>query len=194
MRKKVKIKTTGLSKRSSMFRTQNQLPKVKGISQKLMIKINEALINYKNQIPRYLEVRNNPESLRVFCSMNRNPLHDITGVKYFSTGLKSRKASKCPSCETSKDHFIQRTKALQYIFRDLNNNPNMDVMTFISLLEKYCSTVILTKEEHRNVTTYGRRNPNITNVKIYKKLRIKINGLGAWCNKHYIVRVVEKSF
>lgn len=195
MSKKGKIRTTGMSMRKMRFqRLVESLPVIEGISQNLMLKINEALINYKNQLSRYEEVKNDPRALKRFCSMNRNPLFDITGSDYFFTGLMSVNAKKCPSCERSKDHFIQRSKALRFIFRDLSKNPNMSVTTFIGLVKKYCSTVILQKEEHKMVTLYGRKHRDMTNVKIYKKLKIKIQGLGSWCNNHYLGKAVEKTY
>lgn len=193
--KKARVKTKGMSMRKMKFmQLVDSLPVVEGISQNQMLKINESLINYKNQLPRYEEVKSDPKALRRFCSINRNPLFDITGNGYFYTGLMSVGAKKCPSCDTSKDHFIQRSKALRFVFRELSKNPNMSLTSFIAIVKKYCSTVTLTKEEHRRVTTYGRKHRDMTNVKIYKKLKIKIQGLGEWCNKHYINKAVEKVY
>lgn len=193
--KKARVKTKGMSMRKMKFmQLVDSLPVVEGISQNLMLKINESLVNYKNQLPRYEEVKSDPKALRRFCSINRNPLFDITGNGYFHTGLMSVGAKKCPSCDISKDHFIQRSKALRFVFRELSKNPNMSLTSFIAIVKRYCSTVSLTKEEHRRVTTYGRKHRDMTNVKIYKKLKIKIQGLGEWCNKHYINKAVEKVY
>lgn len=196
MSKKGKIKTKGMSVRAKNFIVLvESLPLIDGISSKAMLKINEAFECYKCLVARYLKVRNDPKALKRFLSMNRNPLFDITGSAYFRTGLMSAAASKCQEkCYTSQDHFIQRTKALKYILRDMAKNPNMTLEQFISLVKKYCSTVTLTKEEHRKVTTYGRKHKDMTNVKIYKKLGIKVQGLGLWCKENYVTKAVEMSY
>lgn len=194
--RKAKIKTKGLSKRQKNYNALvSTLPTIDGISEKAMLKINEAFQGYRWLVNRYLEVRNDPKALKRFLSMNRNPLFDITGGSYFKTGLMSSAAAKCQEkCYTSQDHFIQRTKALKYIFRDMTKNPNMSLEQFIALVKKYCSTVTLTKEEHRKVTTYGRKHKDMTNVKIYKKLGIKVQGLGMWCKENYVTKAVEMSY
>jgi hypothetical protein len=194
--KKGKLKTKGMSKRKENFnKLVNSLPSIEGITGKSMLKINEAFECYKKLLNRYSELRNDPKALNRFYSMCRNPLFDITGISYFRTGLMSNAAAKCQEkCYTSQDHFIQRTKALKYIFRDMAKNPNMTLEQFIALVKKYCSTVTLTKEEHRSVTTYGRKHKDMTNVKIYKKLGIKVTGLGQWCKENYVTKAVEMSY
>ena len=196
MKKRGKIKTTGMSMRKMKFiKLMDSLPQINGISDKAMLKINEAFESYKVLVVRYANLRNDPKALKRFLSMHRNPLFDITGNAYFKTGLMSATAMKCDDrCLVSQDHFIQRTKALKFIFRDLAKNPNMTLEQFIAIVKKYCSTVTLTKEEHRRVTVYGRKHRDMTNVKIYKKLKIKIQGLGEWCNKHYLTKAVEKTY
>ena len=193
--RKAKITTKGMSKRMEKYlRRVESLPVIDGITEKAMLNIHEAFECYKTLLHRYLEVKDDPKALKRFLKMNRNPLFDITGSKYFNTGLMSKAALNCEKCERSKDHFIQRTKALRYILRDMVNDRHMSLEKFISLVKKYSSTVIITKDEHRRVTTYGRQNPEMTNVKIYKKLKIKIDGLGQWCKENYVTKVVEKSF
>lgn len=194
--KKSKVKTNGMSMRKRNYITLiSTLPVIEGISEKAMLKINEAFECYKCLVSRYLKVRNDPKALKRFLSMNRNPLFDITGSAYFKTGLMSASANKCQEkCYTSQDHFIQRTKALKYILRDMAKNENMSLEQFIAMVKKYCSTVTLTKEEHRKVTTYGRKYKDMTNVKIYKKLGIKVQGLGSWCKENYVTKAVEMSY
>ena len=194
--RKAKIKTKGMSKRDkNYFTLVATLPLIEGISEKAMLKINEAFESYKCLVSRYLKLRNDPKAVKRFLSMHRNPLFDITGGAYFKTGLMSAAASKCQEkCYTSQDHFIQRTKALKYVFRDMAKNPHMTLEQFIAIVKKYCSTVTLTKEEHRRVTTYGRKHKDMTNVKIYKRLKIKVNGLGQWCKENYLTQAVEKSY
>lgn len=196
MKKRGKIKTSGMSMRKKNFIVlKESLPIIDGISEKAMLRINEAFEGYKCLVDRYLKLRNDPKALKRFLSMHRNPLFDITGNMYFRTGLMSAAAKKCQEkCYTSQDHFIQRTKALKYIFRDLAKNPHMTLEQFIALVKKYCSTVTLTKDEHRAVTIYGRKHKDVTNVKIYKKLGIKVDGLGLWCKENYVTKVVEMSY
>ena len=193
--RKAKVKTSGFSKRGKKtFKTVEDLPTVDGISEKLMRKIHESLLSHKAGLKRYNEVKDSPKDLQIFCSMYRNPLHDTTGTNFFSTGLKSSRAMKCLTCETVKDHFIQRTKALRYIFRELNKDPEMSILDFIDLMVKYASTVRLTKDEHKLVNLASKKYPKFTNVKLYKKLGIKVPGLGDWCKKNYVTRVIERSF
>lgn len=195
MKKRAKVSTKGMSKRMQNYvRRVENLPLIDGITDKAMLNIHETLECYRGLLARYEEVKNDPKAVKRFFKLNRNPLFDITGSKYFQTGLMSQSAMKCEKCDQSRDHFIQRTKALKYIFRDLSKNPNMSLETFITMVEKYCSTVTLTKDEHRSVTVYGRKHKELTNVKIYKKLGIKVPGLGEWCKNNHVTKAVEKSY
>lgn len=193
--RKVKINTKGMSKRKQNYiKRVESLPIIDGITEKAMLNIHETFECYKDLLVRYNQVKDDPKALKRFLKLNRNPIFDITGSKYFHTGLMSKSATKCEKCDQSRDHFIQRTKALKYIFRDLDKNPNMTLEQFIALVKKYCSTVTLTKEEHRRVTVYGRKHNDMTNVKIYKKLGIKVTGLGQWCKENYVTKAVEMSY
>lgn len=196
MRKKVKIKQNGLSKRrvKLSYQVVDGKIQINGISDIQMNKFEESLICYKELIDRFSEIKHDRKQLKVFLSLNRNPLFDLTGTKKFKTGLMSQGANINPVLMTSNDHFIQRTKGLEYILKEIEKNPAMEVVEYISLVIKYCSTVVLTKEEHKKVNSYARRNPELTNVKIYRKLGIKIPGLLAWYKKMNLVKAVEKVY
>ena len=75
------------------------------------------------------------------------------------------------------DHFIQRSKAMRFIFSELDKDENMTMDKFISLLKKYCSTVKLSKEEHSKVTVVAKQNPTYLNYESYLACKIKIDGL-----------------
>jgi hypothetical protein len=140
-----------------------------------MFKIEETLKDFKCLIPRFNEVKNDKILLRDFCSRNRNPIWDLTNINYFKTGLKSE--SLIESGEKGKDeHYIQRSLAMEIIFRKLSENPDMNVEGFIDLLRMYSSTVQLTKKEHKDITIYT-RNTKIMNYMVYDKVGIKVNGL-----------------
>ncbi len=145
------------------------------ISKLKMFKIEETLKDFKCLIPRFNEVKNDKILLRDFCSRNRNPIWDLTNINYFKTGLKSE--SLIESGEKGKDeHYIQRSLAMEIIFRKLSENPDMNVEGFIDLLRMYSSTVQLTKKEHKDITIYT-RNTKIMNYMVYDKVGIKVNGL-----------------
>lgn len=197
MKKKFKVKTTGLSKRGrpkTKFFHSNGLPIIDGITEKKMSIIEESLTDYKILLSRFVEIEKSPKELSVFLSLQRNPIFDITSIKKFKTGLRSTKARNCDKCEISNDHFIQRSKALLYVFRELKKNPDMDIIDYITVLTKYCSTVVLTKEEHKKVNVFAKQNPELTNVKIYDLLGIKIPGLLKWYKSRKISRAVEKAY
>jgi len=140
-----------------------------------LLKIGETLKDFKCLIPRFNEVKDDKELLREFCSRNRNPIWDLTNIKYFKTGLKSEGLIK--SGEIGKDdHYIQRSLCMEIIFKELNDNPDMNVDEFIELLRKYSSTVQLTEEEHKKITLYT-RNTDIMNYMAYGDVGITVKGL-----------------
>lgn len=147
------------------------------LNQNQLENISETLKDFKSLLNRYIEIKNDPVLLRKFCSRNRNPLFDLTSIKYFSTDLISEEAKKEYSQQLVSDHYIQRSKAIKYIFSEIEKNPQMDVQTFIKLLKKYCSTVSITKKEHQNVTIFSKKNPEYLNYESYLACHIKINGL-----------------
>lgn len=140
-----------------------------------MRKIEETLKDFKCLLPRFNEVKNNRVLLKDFCSRNRNPIWDLTDIKFFKTGLKSEKLIQ--SGEKGKDdHYIQRSLCMKIIFGKLSEKPDMSVEEFIGLLKIYSSTVQLTKDEHKTVTIQTRYT-DMMNYMVYHKVGIKVNGL-----------------
>jgi hypothetical protein len=79
-------------------------------------RIEETLKDFKCLLPRFNEVKNDRILLKDFCSRNRNPIWDLTNIKYFKTGLKSERLIE--SGEKGKDeHYIQRSLCMEIIFR-----------------------------------------------------------------------------
>lgn len=189
-------RTRKFSKRESkmLLNEFSNTPSVDGITDKNMQKIIMSFQMLKQMIPYYILFKDNVEYDNMFRSLSRNPLFDITGNKYFSTGLISSKASKCDKCETSKDHILQRTKALKIIFDLLVKNPDMNVLEYIQFLKRYCSTVILTRDEHNLVNVVSKKYPQWSNRKIYNKLKIKIPGIGAYEKQMNLVRAFQHSY
>ncbi len=145
------------------------------ISELKMLKIGETLKDFKCLIPRFNEVKDDKELLREFCLRNRNPIWDLTNINYFKTGLKSEELA-LNGGKGVDDHYIQRSRCMEIIFRELNGNPDMDVNEFIRLLRMYCSTILLTEKEHKDVTVYT-KNTEIMNYVAYEKVGIEVKGL-----------------
>jgi hypothetical protein len=138
-------------------------------------KIEETLKDFKCLLVRYGEVKDNKELLREFCSRNRNPLWDITSIKYFNTGLKSKGLIEEGGNGVS-DHYIQRMMSTEIIFKELNNTPDMSVSDFILLIKKYSSTVSLTKDEHKRITSLT-KGKDVMNYVMYEEAGIEVDGL-----------------
>lgn len=145
------------------------------LTDNLLVNIRETLLDFRSLLPRYMEVKNNKELLNKFCSRNRNPLFDISTSKYFYSGLSSNDAKNSPNF--CFDHYIQRTKAVDLIFKELERDPDMEVERFIKLLKKYCSTVKITKEEHSRVSSYCKNNKDAYNYEAYLACNIFVPGL-----------------
>ena len=145
------------------------------LTPQLRTNIEETLEDFKCLIPRFSEVKNNPELLRKFCTRNRNPLFDVTNNNQFKTGLGTVDGLKL--YKPVEDHFIQRTKATKIIFKKLENDPDMKFEEFVGLLKKYCSTVSLTKDEHTEVTKISRQETEMFNWEIYEKCGIFVEGM-----------------
>jgi hypothetical protein len=139
--------------------------------------ISETLNDFKSLIPRYMQVKEDEDLLKRFCTRNRNPVWDISGSKFFDSGLISESSKKLNKKELVSDHYIQRTKAMKFIFDELIVNPDMSVNDFIFILKKYCSTLKISKKEHMIVTNFAKKNPNLLNYEIYDTCGIKIIGL-----------------
>ena len=137
--------------------------------------IEETLKDFKCLLFRYREVKNDDLLLKDFCSRNRNPIFDITTIKYFQTGLRSKGLIENGG-EFTDEHFIPRVKSVEIIFGELDRNPEMDVNTFIYLIKKYSSTILLTKEEHKRITLLT-RGTGVMNYLMYERAGIEVPGL-----------------
>ncbi len=140
-------------------------------------KIEETLEDFKVLLIRYRNIRGNENKLKQFFVRNRNPIWDVTNCKFFKTGLMSESAKDIELNQLVDDHFIQRSKAMRFIFSELDKNENMELSQFIQLLKKYCSTVKLSKEEHSKVTVVAKQNPTYLNYESYLACKIQIDGL-----------------
>ena len=140
-------------------------------------KIEETLEDFKILLQRYRNIQGNENKLKQFFVRNRNPIWDVTNCKFFKTGLMSESAKDIELSQLVDDHFIQRSKAMRFIFSELDKNENMELNQFIQLLKKYCSTVKLSKEEHSKVTVVAKQNPTYLNYESYLACKIQIDGL-----------------
>jgi hypothetical protein len=139
--------------------------------------IEETLEDFKVLLTRYRSIKNSETKLRQFFVRNRNPIWDVTNCKYFKTGLMSESAKNIPLTQLVDDHYIQRSKAMKFIFSELDKDEDMSVNKFIGLLKKYCSTVKLSKDEHSKVTVVAKKNPTYLNYESYLACSIQIDGL-----------------
>ena len=145
------------------------------LSTEQLIRVEETLKDFVCLIPRYVEVKGNDKLYDMFLSRNRNPLFDMTKNKFWETGLSSN-GSKFYSVKKVKDHYIPRKLAMGYIMDELVLNPNMSVDDFIVLCKKYASTITLTEEEHKLVTSTA-KNTGRPNYEFYSSCGIIIEGL-----------------
>ena len=139
--------------------------------------IEETLEDFKVLLTRYRSIKGNETKLKQFYTRNRNPIWDVTNCKYFKTGLMSEDAKNTPLTKQVDDHYIQRSKAMRFIFSELDKDEDMNVDRFIELLRKYCSTVVLSKDEHSMVTAVAKKNPTYLNYESYLACRIQVDGL-----------------
>ena len=139
--------------------------------------IEETLEDFKVLLSRYRSVKDNETKLKQFFVRNRNPIWDITNCKYFKTGLLSEEAKNTSLTDLVDDHYIQRSKAMKFIFSELDKDENMSVEKFTMLLKKYCSTVKLSKDEHSKVTVVAKKNPSYLNYESYLACKIQVDGL-----------------
>ena len=139
--------------------------------------IEETLEDFKVLLTRYRSIKDNETKLKQFYVRNRNPIWDVTNCKYFKTGLMSEDAKNTPLTKQVDDHYIQRSKAMRFIFSELDKDEDMNVDRFIELLRKYCSTVVLSKDEHSMVTAVAKKNPTYLNYESYLACRIQVDGL-----------------
>ena len=147
------------------------------MTEKQFESISETLEDFKALIPRYRKIKNDEIKSKSFFVRNRNPIWDISKAVYFKTGLISDSVRKNPDEKYVDDHFIQRSRAMKFIFNELDKNEKMTVQEFIPCLKKYCSTVRLSKYEHQKVTNFANDNPSFLNYEIYNKCNIEVKGL-----------------
>jgi hypothetical protein len=150
---------------------------MKTLTKKQQFKIEETLKDFKCLAPRFNQIKDNPRLVRSFCSRNRNPLWDITNIKFFSTGLKSKGVLENTTDEkVTKDHFIQRSLSMKLIFSEITKNPKMSTKKFTNLITKYGSTIEVLKSEHKKigVTTRGTQ---LYNFRVYDEVGIEVDGL-----------------
>jgi hypothetical protein len=151
---------------------------MKGVlNQNQLSNIEETLEDFKALLDRYRSIKGDENKLKQFFVRNRNPVWDVTNCKFFRTGLMSEDAKDLPLTQLVDDHYIQRSKAMRFIFSELDRDENMSVEKFISILKKYCSTVKLSKNEHSKVTVVAKQNPTYLNYESYLACKIKIDGL-----------------
>jgi hypothetical protein len=139
--------------------------------------IEETLEDFKALLPRYRSLKDDETKSKQFFVRNRNPVWDVTNCKFFRTGLMSEDAKDLPLTQLVDDHYIQRSKAMRFIFSELDRDENMELSKFIQILKKYCSTVKLSKDEHSKVTVVAKQNPTYLNYESYLACKIKIDGL-----------------
>lgn len=152
------------------------------------LKIEMAYKVLRTQLPLYRKIKDNPEELQLFASMNRNPLFDTTqGLKAYKTRWISMSAKQLPESDCVWDHFIQRSKSVIKIFDAMDKNPQMKVGGFRRLLKKYCQQVLISKEEHKLINIETRGNDDF-NFVLYDRLGIKFDynvSRGRKKNFHY---------
>lgn len=151
--------------------------KVMRMTSNQLDKISETLEDFKALLSRYRKIKNDESKSKSFFVRNRNPIWDITNAVFFKTGLASDSVKRSSSDTHVDDHFIQRSRAMKFIFNEIDKNENMTVEQFVPCLKKYCSTVKLTKEEHQKVTSFAKNNSSFLNYEIYLKCGIEVKGL-----------------
>ena len=137
-------------------------------------KIDMTLNIFKCQIGLYESIKNDPDDLDNFFSLNRNPLFDLTNISYFRTGLQSQ--GVIDGGKPVHDHFIQRKYAMKILFEKLSENKIMTLNEFVVFLVEYGSTVAITKEEHQ-VVTMKAKNTTDLNYELYERCGIIIEGI-----------------
>ena len=147
-------------------------PKISDLKMRMIV---ETFKDFKCLLVRYREVKGDELLLKEFCSRNRNPLFDITQINYFKTGLRSKGLIENGG-DFTHEHFIPRVKSVEIIFGELDRNPDMDVETFIFLIKKYVSTILLTKDEHKRITSLT-RGTGVMNYLVYERAGIEVPGL-----------------
>jgi hypothetical protein len=144
------------------------------LTNKQLVKVEETLKDFLCLVPRYLEVKGNDVLYDMFLSRNRNPLFDLTGTKFWHTGLSSNGVKS--GGKIVHDHYVPRKIAMGYIMDELCKNPSIGVDDFVLLCKKYASTISLTEQEHSLVTLRA-KNTGKCNYEFYSECGIIIEGL-----------------
>jgi hypothetical protein len=92
------------------------------LNQNQLFNAQETLEDFKVLLIRYQQVKNDENKLRAFFVRNRNPLWDLTGCKFYKTGLLSKEAKKLDKKDLVDDHYIQRSKGLKFVFAELEKD------------------------------------------------------------------------
>ncbi len=149
---------------------------MKTFTEKKMKKFQMSLDSFRCLIPMYEKVKDNPQELYDFCMLHRNPAFDISGTSQFNTGVISKSARNSQS-KKCKDHFIQRSLSMKFVFDEIHRNPNMEINQFIEICLRYFSFVTVTKQEHDMVTSMAKKTGKY-NFQLYRKCGIKLYGVG----------------
>lgn len=155
------------------------LQKIKSETTDLQFKKLEVLYDlFKKNVSIYNQYKNleDPIHLNFLVSTFRSPIWDISSANIFKTGLKSNKVLDGDE-NTVEDHFIQRAKASKLLFESFSKNPSLSFVSFVNLLIKYASTIVLTKDEHSEVTKLAKRNKDSYNWQLYENCGVEIVGL-----------------
>jgi hypothetical protein len=138
-------------------------------------KLNLILLSFKSQLVVYKQFKNDPSGLKFLFSMNRSPLWDISGNKFFETNFSSQKLLSDRTQPSTKEHYFNRILSSRFIFNELEKDENMSLDRFTEICKDLCSIVKLTKEEHTLVTNMS-RGTNRPGYLFYEKCGIEING------------------
>lgn len=150
---------------------------MKKLTDKQSFKIKMTLRMFKLLLPLYIESKGDDEKYNYFCSSLRSQIYDIS---FFKTGLISE-AAKDKTVKKVDEHLFNRKLSSKLIFDKLEENPNMSEDEFIELLFKYCSTIVITKEEHDRMTSKTKGFYYKT-IQDYLEHGIIVNGLDEYIN------------
>jgi len=173
--------------------------KKQGLTQSQKDKCFVTLGIFKTLIPEYQKNKENPETHKIFLSLMRSPIFDITNTKFWKTGLRSESAKHLIASGETKgnskllttEHFIPRTIAMGYVMDEICANPEMDVDVFVSLIKKYGGTIVLSSSEHTKVTTMA-RNTGRCNYVFYNDCKIIVDGLEDYIKNQGLFEIVSK--
>jgi hypothetical protein len=155
------------------------LQKIKSETTELQFKKLEVLYDlFKKNVSIYNQYKklDDKDYLNFFVSTFRSPIWDISSANIFKTGLKSNKVLDGEE-SLVEDHFIQRSKASRLLFENFSENPSLSFISFVNLLVKYGSTIILTKEEHSEVSKAAKKDKEAYNHELYENCNVEVVGL-----------------